>query len=169
MSARRFAKIAAHLVALAVAAGAIWFYLTYRIGIVPSDSMAPTLRPGDRYLINIRAYSRRPPKRGDVVVFRTPDGEFWVKRVIGLPGEQVTVYMGRVFINGQLLPEPYLRGAPFFERPMAFIVPEGHIFVLGDNRGHSEDSRDIGPVPLNWVVGKAVYILQPPERRGPVK
>ena len=154
-----------YAIALALTSAALWFFFTYRIGVIPSESMAPTLKPGDQYLINIRAYRGRQPERGDVIVFRTPDGEYLVKRVVGLPGETVTIVRGQVYINGRPLHEPYLKERPIVEWPQQVRVPEGHVFVLGDNRNFSDDSRDFGPVPMERVLGRAEYIFRPTQRR----
>lgn len=155
-----------YLVASAILAGALYIFFTYRIGFVLTSSMAPTLKPGDQYLINLRAYRHRPPQRGDIIVFR-PRGEDapLVKRVIGLPGETVTVLQGRVYINGQLLVEPYLAEQPIAEWPLQVVVPERAVFVLGDNRNLSEDSRDLGPVAYEEIIGRAERIIQPRSRR----
>ena len=158
-------RVAGYVLAGAIFAVAIWFFLTYRIGVIPSRSMEPTLKPGDQYLINIRAYRHRLPKRGDIVVFRTPDGEYLVKRVIGLPGETVTIVRGQVYINGRPLREPYLKERPIVEWPFQIRVPEGTVFVLGDNRNYSDDSRDFGPVPVETILGRAEYVFYPKSRR----
>jgi signal peptidase I len=153
----------------ALLAGALWLYFTYRIGVVPSQSMAPTLQPGDKFLINLRAYRHRLPQRGDIVVFRDPAGEYLVKRVIALPGETVVLAGGQLYVNGQPLYEPYLAEPPMVESPLGGVVPEGHVFVLGDNRNFSEDSRDLGPVPIERIMGRAEYIVSPFSRRGSLR
>jgi len=148
---------------------------TYTTVEVTSNSMAPTLLKGDRVLVNLRAYKREPPKRGDIVCLLDPirDGEMEVKRVVGLPGEWVAIVGGRVFVGREglswmALDEPYVKHN-IVERPAMWFVPRGHVFVLGDNRGRSEDSRDWGPVPVRLIRGKVVYRYLPWERRGPVR
>jgi signal peptidase I len=116
-------------------------------------------------LVNKTAYwFGHNPKRGDVIVFQAPDrpSDDRVKRVIGLPGETVEVRTdGSVYINGQKLEEPYLPpnhgGASYGPK----IVPEGEYFVMGDNRSVSYDSREIGPIPRNKIIGKAWLIIWP--------
>lgn len=155
-----------YLLACGILAVAVYIFFTYRIGFILTSSMAPTLKPGDQYLINLRAYRRHPPQRGDIIVFQ-PRGEDapLVKRVIGLPGETVTVLEGRVYINGQPLYEPYLAEEPIAEWPLQVVVPERSVFVLGDNRNFSEDSRDLGPVSYDEILGRAERIIQPSSRR----
>ena len=106
-----------------------------------------------------------PPQRGDIVVFHIADreGADLVKRVVGLPGEAVELRDGRVFIDGTLLPEPYLTGFDDSnEAPLS--VPEGHYYVLGDNRGVSYDSRFMGPIPMERIIGKAWVSYWPLDR-----
>jgi len=161
-----WATVIGYVLALAILAGALYIFFTYRIGFVLTSSMAPTLKPGDQYLINLRAYRRHPPERGDIIVFR-PRGEDapLVKRVVGLPGETVTLLQGRVYINGQPLREPYLAEEPIAEWPLQVVVPERAVFVLGDNRNLSEDSRDLGPVAYEEILGRAERIIRPASRR----
>ena len=116
------------------------------------------------------AFVFNPPQRGDIVVFHIADreGADLVKRVIGLPGETVELRDGRVFIDGELLPEPYLTGFDDSdEAPLS--VPAGHYYVLGDNRAVSYDSRFMGPIPMEQIIGKAwvsYWPLDPPRRLG---
>ena len=103
-----------------------------------------------------RRYVFNPPQRGDVVVFHIRDRQSadLVKRVIGLPGETVEMREGRVYIDGELLPEPYLAGFDDADGPPV-LVPADHYFVLGDNRSVSYDSRIMGPIPQEDIIGKA--------------
>jgi len=138
---------------------------------VDGESMLPNLDDGQMLLVNRNAYQFvdaggnryypfDPPERGDVIVFDPPTGSDkpYIKRIIGLPGEEVTFGDGNVFINGELLAEDYIE-----ERTRCgarsdncdVIVPEGHVYVLGDHRNNSSDSRVFGPVPVENVVGKA--------------
>ncbi len=134
--------------------------LTSRVQVL-GYSMVPTFRGGEYVLVWRWAYRWKPPRRGDIVVFRREGDRFeYIKRVIGLPGEDVLVQNGRVFVNGQALEEPYIAERPRYQG--YWQVPPGHIFVLGDNRNHSTDSHIFGPIPLKWVIGKAVLVYWPP-------
>lgn len=154
---------------------------------IPTGSMEPTLVPGDRVIVAKVPYYFGDPKRGDIVVFEEPDptkepdrgivGSFthwlgqglgftrpdnpdFIKRVIGEPGDVVEGRRGHVFVNGVKIAEPYLRQKtdPFPETK----VPEGKLFVMGDNRGNSLDSRfGLGFVPVDRVVGRAVVVIWP--------
>ena len=110
----------------------------------------------------------RGPHRGDVVVFRiNPNADLLIKRVIGLPGDQVEIHNGRVFINGQALDEPYIT-QPTYGDYGPLDVPPLHVFVLGDNRSFSNDSRAFGPLPLDSVIGRAWFSYWPPDQWGAV-
>jgi signal peptidase I len=123
---------------------------------VPTASMAPTLLPGDRIVAT--RYVTDDPARGDVVVFRQPGGEVAVKRVIALPGDLVESDAGgRVRVGGRALDEPYASAGTTGLTPQ--IVPAGHVFVLGDNRGESVDSRSWGPLPSRMIRGRARVVL----------
>ena len=144
-----------------------WLAFSIRIGDVISDSMNPTLVRGDKYVIRIDAYRRQSPQRGDIVVIRHPQGdETLLKRVIGIPGDMVGVLQGHALINDTWVTEPYLKDVPGVrEKPLLTKVPEGQLFLLGDNRNFSEDSRDIGTLPVRNVLGRVVAIIFPLERR----
>ncbi len=132
---------------------------------VESISMQPTLYPGDYVIVNQIAYKLDPiPHRGDVIVFKyPPDPEAipYIKRVIGLPGDQIHITSGKVFINGELMFEPYLKVTT--NRGGDWTVPEGQLFVMGDNRNNSSDSRTWGFVPLSNIIGRAELIYLPPQ------
>jgi signal peptidase I len=168
---------------------------------IPSASMVPQLNKNDRVVVSRLAYHLHPPRRGDIVVFNSPPGveppkvepsnpvlrtfhdigvalgfaqdqTVLIKRVIGLPGETLFIHGGHVYIDGELLVEPYLpKGvvtcAPYTQAPncAAFgptVVPAGHVFVMGDNRGNSEDSRFFGAIPESSIVGRAIWKVWPP-------
>ena len=128
-----------------------------RIYSVPSASMAPTLRPGDHIVVT--RYLSDRPGRGDVVVFRHPTGrELTVKRVVAVPGDLVESQGGRVRVSGRILDEPYAINDGSIRIPPQ-LVPANHLFVLGDNRRDSYDSRHWGPLPDGLVVGRARVVL----------
>ncbi len=136
---------------------------------VYGQSMEPNLHTDMRLVVEKLSYRLHTPQRGDIVVLRVrPGDEMLIKRVIGLPGDQVEIHDGQVYVNGQALNEPYLnqetRGnlAPR-------VVPPLHVFVMGDNRRASNDSRSFGPVHIDNIVGKAWLSYWPPEAIGPIK
>jgi signal peptidase I len=128
---------------------------------VDGFSMRPTLEDGEFILINRLAYKLGTPKRGEIIVFRSPvtPGEDLIKRVIGLPGDEIVIRDGYVYINGELFNEPYIAASPIYSG--AWQVVDGYLFVLGDNRNDSSDSHSWGLVPLQNVVGKSVLIYWP--------
>jgi len=134
---------------------------------IPSESMDPTLRVGDRVLVNKLSYRTGDVDRGDIVVFARPGGPGpdgiadLIKRVVALPGETVEGRDGAVYVDDERLAEDYLQPGvtttPFPE----YTVPEDHVFVMGDNRGASDDSRRFKGVPFDDVVGRAFVIIWP--------
>ncbi|MCS7039304.1 MAG: signal peptidase I, partial [Caldilineales bacterium] len=130
---------------------------------VEGYSMEPTLHGHQRLVIEKLSYRLHLPRRGDIVVIRVPGygREMLIKRVIGLPGETIEVRGGQVLINGVPLAEPYLRTVTRGDYPPTRI-PDDAIFVMGDNRNNSNDSRAFGPIPLDAVVGKAWLRYWPP-------
>jgi signal peptidase I len=137
--------------------------------LVRGYSMEPTLHQEERLLVEKVSYRFHQPQRGDIVVLKVAQEPIpLVKRVIGLPGETVEIRQGKVYVNGQHLDEPYLRQTPYGNMP-ARPVPAGSIFVLGDNRNNSNDSRYFGVVPLDDVVGKAWLRYWPLEQIGLVR
>lgn len=134
------------------------------------DLNAPLrLLPGQEDLPQRVIYPFYQPRRGDIVVFEYPQDvtKDYIKRVIGLPGDQVVIRDGQVLVNGRELDQPYLLGSPTYclsgyacqSDPVT--VPEGHLFVMGDNRGNSSDSREWGALPFDRVVGQAWLIYYP--------
>jgi signal peptidase I len=132
---------------------------------VESISMQPTLFPGDYVIVNKLAYRfNHLPERGDVIVFKyppNPEAIPYIKRIIGLPGDQVHISDGKISINGQLMLEPYLKVTT--NRGGDWTVPAGQLFVMGDNRNNSSDSRSWGFVPLENIIGRAELIYLPPK------
>jgi len=137
---------------------------------VYGQSMEPNLHTDQRLVIEKLGYHFHGPRRGDVVVIHDPGGspELLIKRVIGLPGERITIADGRVYIDGVSLDEPYLT-QPTQGGGRSWIVPPLSIFVMGDNRGASRDSRIFGPASLSQIVGHAVFRYWPPEQIGIVR
>ncbi|MFA6000684.1 MAG: signal peptidase I [Thermoleophilia bacterium] len=136
---------------------------------IPSESMVPTIDPGDRILINRLSYRFGPVQRGDIIVFKSPmnpDVDF-VKRVIAVGGETIEVKRGTVLVNGEPQVENYLNGADISNFPLTSI-PEGNVFVMGDNRGDSGDARFWNPhwLPEENILGKAFATYWPPGRIG---
>lgn len=123
---------------------------------VRGESMEPTLHTNEYLLVEKITYRIHSPRRGDVVVFKYPrdEAENFIKRVIAVPGDTVTIVAGRVFINDTAIAEPYLLQLPRENMP-ATLIPEGRLFVLGDNRLNSNDSRSFGMVSMEEVVGRA--------------
>jgi signal peptidase I len=127
-------------------------------------SMQPTLHEGNLLVVNKLAYKLGEPKRGDIIVFHYQGTvtEDYIKRVIGLPGDIVEIGGGIVRVNGQAITEPYIAELPGYTG--TWKVPEGELFVLGDNRNHSSYSHDWGFVEQEWVVGRAVIVYWPLDR-----
>jgi len=135
--------------------------------VIPSGSMLPTLRIGDYLLVNKFVYLFRPIRRGDIIVFKFPQDEArdFIKRVVGLPGETLEIRDRQVFIDGKPLHEPYavFSEPPLFGSPVPYhlgpmVIPPGHLFMMGDNRDNSLDSRSWGLLEESKVVGEASII-----------
>jgi signal peptidase I len=149
---------------------------------IPSESMENTLLIGDRVLVDRISWRFSDPSRQDIVVFHPPfAGPVLIKRIIGMPGDTVSLKDGSVYINGKKLDEPYVRqvnGKPVPSEPFdnglpwslqtPYKVPAGEYFVMGDNRIDSGDSREFGPVARAQLVGKAFARYWPPDRIGGV-
>jgi len=129
---------------------------------VDGFSMIPTLQDGEFVLVSKLNYQLGKPERGDIIVFHYPvdPKQELIKRVIGLPGDTIGVQNGQVSVNGQVLDEPYIAASPAYSGE--WKVPDGQLFVLGDNRNDSSDSHSWGFLPSEKVVGKAVVIYWPP-------
>jgi signal peptidase I len=128
---------------------------------VENISMRPTLKPGEFLLVNKLAYRVGEINRGDIIVFHYPlnPQEDYIKRVIGLPGDEVIVRDGQVYVNRQPLTENYIAAPPGYED--TWQVPDNEVFVLGDNRNQSSDSHNWGFVPYENIVGRAVVVYWP--------
>jgi signal peptidase I len=158
---------------------------------IPSASMVPTLQVGDRVLVNKLVYDFGEPQRFDIIVFEDPSAiepdrgffegiwhwlteglgfateeeQDFIKRVIGLPGDTVEMKEGKVFINGEEIEEPSMVREDQYTTPAPIVVEEDKVFVMGDNRANSSDSRSVlGQIPYDKIVGKAFVLLWPPSR-----
>ena len=138
---------------------------------VHNISMQNTLVENERLVIDKWSYYFKEPKRGNIVIINGPEyNQRIVKRVIGLPGELIEIHDGQVFINGAPLTEPYIKGITLADQSnFSLVVPADKVFVMGDNREHSIDSRAFGPVAYSSLEGKAVYRLWPIDRIGNLK
>ncbi|MFL6032272.1 MAG: signal peptidase I [Rubrobacteraceae bacterium] len=136
---------------------------------IPSASMVPTLKYGDRVLVNKFIYRFTEPQRGDIIVFKSVegDGQDLIKRVVGVPGDEIAVRGGTLFVNGEPQKEPYVN-KKFPDRSFyaPTTVPKDHVFAMGDNRANSQDSRVFGPVPEKNIEGEAFLRFWPPDRIG---
>jgi signal peptidase I len=136
---------------------------------IPSESMVPTLEVGDRVLANKFIYRFTEPERGDIVVFEDVEGgeDYLIKRVVAVAGDRVRVSNGRLKVDGEIQEETYIKP----QVPDGSIygpekVPEGYVFVMGDNRGNSADSRVFGLLPIENIEGEAFVRFWPPSRIG---
>ncbi len=183
------------VVAIALALGIQAFLVKpFRI---PSESMVPTLAVGQRVLVDRVTPRFSEPGRGDIVVFNPPTGAEegscgdlgnpadrpcpeptggrsetnFIKRVVAGPGDRVKVIDGQAIVNGRPQEEPFVRpddDCPICDLPVEITIPPDHFFMMGDNRGASADSREWGPVPEDWVIGRAVFTYWPVPRLGPL-
>jgi signal peptidase I len=164
------------IVAVAVLAAVLIRSFVVQPFYIPSGSMEPTLKVGDRVLVNKVSYDLHGVHRGDIIVFNkppndpTPGVKDLIKRVIGLPGEVISSGPdGAIYINGKLLHQPWLTAealanpGPPVQRT---VIPPGEYYVMGDNRGDSSDSRVIGPIAKHLIVGRAFIRVWPLSRLG---
>ncbi len=131
--------------------------------LVQGYSMEPTLHDGERLLVNKLAYRLEAPERGDIVVFRYPlnPKRDFIKRVVGTPGDTIEIRHNQVFLNGQPLKEDYILPDRYPRNYQPVTVRPGTVYVLGDNRGNSEDSRIFGVVPIENIKGRAFLVYWP--------
>ncbi|MFN2118248.1 MAG: signal peptidase I [Candidatus Promineifilaceae bacterium] len=134
---------------------------------IDGSSMTPTLLDGEYLIINNLSYVLDDPQYGDIVVFQHPRNELnLIKRVIGVPGDTVSIENGSVSVNGEELTEHYIAAAPNYTGE--WTVPAGEYFVLGDNRNNSSDSHSWGFLPEENLLGKALFVYWPPADWGEV-
>jgi len=161
---------------------------------IPSESMVPTLSVNQRVLVNRLGHRFGDPDRGDIVVFKPPKGADenlcgvrhssdsscpkptreksktnFIKRVVAIGGDRIKVIDGNVYLNGKRQREPFIRPDAQCEicnLPKEITIPKGHYFMMGDNRGESADSREWGPIPKEWMIGKAFMTYWPPGKIG---
>jgi len=166
-------ELAYDIIETIILAVVIWFAvnLTTARFIVEGSSMEPTLHTGQYLLVDRLSYQFGQPQHGDVVVFRYPMNpvDDYVKRVIGIPGDEVIIRSKTVYVNGQALSEPYIQddGMVLNDGYQGkWVVPEDHYFVMGDNRNHSSDSRSWGLLARTDMIGKAWLSYWPPQEWG---
>lgn len=165
----RKSEILEYIEALIIAIILALFIITFvaQSFVVDGASMEPTLHDRERLLVNKFIYRLKTPVLGDIVVFKYPADprRRFIKRVIGTPGDKVEISNTQVFVNGIMLREPYIMSSTLGDYGPK-RVPEEHLFVLGDNRNNSEDSRypDVGFVPFDYVIGKAFVVYWPLDR-----
>jgi signal peptidase I len=161
---------------------------------IPSESMVPTLEVGQRVLVDRVSFRFSDPDRGDIVVFKPPEGADagscgirpregepcpkgtdehsdtnFIKRVVGVPGDHLKVIEGSVYINGKRQKDSFAHldaECGTCNLPKEITIPKGEYYMMGDNRGESADSREWGPVPKKWIIGKAFMTYWPPGRIG---
>ncbi len=161
---------------------------------IPSESMVPTLEVGQRVLVNRVGLHFGDPKIGDVMVFKPPKGADdnvcgvqhpddqacprptekrsetnFIKRIVATGGDEVAIKRGRVYLNGKLQKESFIKPSAdcsICNEPRPITIPKDHYFMMGDNRGESADSREWGPIPKKWFIGKAFFTYWPPDRIG---
>lgn len=147
--------------------GLVVYGLVFNFSVVRGSSMAPGIHDGDRIVIDHLSYVLGGVKRGDIVVLEYPldPSVDYIKRVIGVPGDEVRIDGASVWLNGEPLAEPYVQ-TPDTRTHLALVVQPGTFFVMGDNRRHSSDSREFGLVPRENLVGKVDLRVWPPTRVG---
>ncbi len=170
-SLRRELRAWARDLLLAVGLAVVIIIFLYQPVKVEGTSMTPLLSDQERIFINKFVYRFEPIERGDVVVFWYPldRSKSFIKRVVGLPGETVEIRAGRVYVDGQRLPEPYVPSQLADASTSGPVrVPPEQYFVMGDHRSSSNDSRVFGPVPNRYIYGKAVFAYWPVDRFGSI-
>ena len=180
MFAKKLGSFVLELLQVVVFAISIFLFI-YLLILQPHKikgaSMEPNFHDGEYLLTDKVSYRLGSPTRGDVVVFKAPPNytDEFIKRIIGLPGESVRIEAGSVYVNDRLLEEKYLpegvgvTAGTYAQEGREVTVPADSYFVLGDNRGHSLDSRNIGPVERQYITGRAWFVYWPVSDVGTVK
>jgi signal peptidase I len=164
------------LVVFAAIGTAIYFFIA-QPHKVSGSSMVPNFHNGDYIITDKVSYKVGEPKRGDIIVFKNPrdESQDFIKRIIGVPGDKVKVQNGKVFVNGDQIPEPYLPNGLFTENRQYFTegkevtVEPGKFVVFGDNRPHSSDSREWGFITKEEIIGKVFLRYWPANQVGLIK
>lgn len=180
MLLRRLGSFLLEIIQVLVFAISIFLFL-YLLVLQPhkikGESMEPNFHNNEYLLTDKLTYRFNAPRRGDVVVFKAPpdDSDEFIKRIIGLPGEEVYVQNGSIYANGEKIDEKYLPDS-FYTRPGKFsteglhiVIPSDSYFVLGDNRDHSYDSRNFGLITKDKITGRAWFVYWPPSKAGVVQ
>lgn len=158
------------ILALLISFGIKTFVITSTI--VDGRSMNPTVNNGDRLMVNKLFFMKKNITRGDIIDFYVPSAKkYYLKRIIGVEGDTVEIIKDRVYLNGEMLEENYVSTnvtTPHNENTK-WVVPKGHVFVLGDNRSNSRDGRDLGTIPRSDIVGKIVLRYYPFNNFGGLK
>lgn len=160
------------LKALVIALGLAMIIRTFLFApvVVEGTSMFPTLLDGERLIVNKMIYRFKQPQRGDIIVFYHESGARYIKRVIGIPGDRVAFRDDQLYINGEKKDEPYIReeieryqldGNQWTEDFEEVVVPDGQLFVMGDHRPVSDDSRQFGAISVESVIGRADVVFWP--------
>jgi signal peptidase I len=168
-SARSHVSLWVRDLLISVAASFMIITFLYQPVRVEGTSMQPELRDQDRLFINKFAYHFESISRGDVVVFHYPrdPSKSYIKRIIALPGDTLSIDGGRVYVNGKRIEEPYVPRRFRDQRSVAeMVIPPDEYFVMGDHRSISSDSRDFGPVPRDLIYGKAEFVYWPADNIG---
>lgn len=165
---RSLASIALEVVILFVIAYVIAYILGHFIFgnfEIQQRSMEPTVYESERVIINRLVYTFRSPERGDIIILLDPISRQrdFIKRVVGLPGEQVEVREGHAYVNGKRLKEAYLSKDTGQDRVGPIKIPPNQYYVMGDNRGNSTDSRAFGPIPRTSILGRVMVVWWPPD------
>lgn len=171
-----FIKDTAQVVIFALILTFILRSFVFETRTIPSGSMLPTLQIGDKLFVDKIYFKMTELKRFDIITFMPPQGAQggdvklgtpWIKRLIGLPGDTIQVMDGKLYLNDKPLEEPYIKQKPTYSYGPV-TVPDGMVFVMGDNRNNSNDSHFWGFLPMENIKGRAFYRYWPPDRIGPI-